>query len=194
VPTTLTPEQLAHDLAIRDLTDASEGDHALQLLTNRASTALSSSWGCEVHTARGPRIVPLRDNYDRLLFPPAAVTREARYTRYVDDDHMLRSHSSAMIPPALRTLVDHKGHDVLLVCPGITYRRDAIDRLHTGTPHQLDLWRISTEDLDDDDMDLMIDILARALAPDIPYRCEAREHPYTRNGRQVDVLVDGEWI
>ena len=194
MPTTLTPEQVAHDLAIRDLTDPSEGDHALQLLINSARSALSASWGCVVRTARGPRIVSLADNYDRLRFPPAAVTRDSRYTRYVDDDHMLRSHSSAMIPPALRALAGGQCDDMLLVCPGITYRRDAIDRLHTGTPHQLDLWRISTQRFSDHDMDLMVETLANTLAPGRPYRCEAREHPYTLNGRQVDVLADGEWI
>ena len=194
MPTTLTANQVAHDLAIRDLTDPSEGEHALQLLIDDATAALSSVWGCVVRTARGPRIVSLADNYDQLRFPPAAITRDARYTRYVDNDHMLRSHSSAMIPPALRTLADDQCDDVVLVCPGITYRRDAIDRLHTGTPHQLDLWRISTQQLSDDDMDLMIEILTNTLAPGFPYRCEAREHPYTLNGRQVDVLADGEWI
>jgi phenylalanyl-tRNA synthetase alpha chain len=194
VPTLLSAEQVAHDLAIRDLTDPSEGEHALQLLIDAATAALRSVWGCAVRTVRGPRIVSLADNYDQLRFPPAAVTRDARYTRYVDNDHMLRSHSSAMIPPALRTLADDHCDDVLLVCPGITYRRDAIDRLHTGTPHQLDLWRISTQQLSDDDMDLMIEILTNTLAPGLPYRCEAREHPYTLSGRQVDVLANGEWI
>jgi phenylalanyl-tRNA synthetase alpha chain len=194
VSTTLTPAQVAHDLAIRDLTDPSEGDHALQLLIDIATTTLSSVWDCSVRTARGPRIVSLTDNYDRLRFPPAAVTRDARYTRYIDSYHMLRSHSSAMIPPALRGLADDPCDNVLLVCPGITYRRDAIDRLHTGTPHQLDLWRISTERLSDLDMDLMIETLANTLAPELPYRCEAREHPYTLNGRQVDILAGGEWI
>jgi phenylalanyl-tRNA synthetase alpha chain len=194
VQTLLTAEQVAHDLAIRDLTDPSEGEHALQLLIDDATAALRSLWGCAVRTARGPRIVSLPDNYDRLRFPRAAITRDARYTRYVDSVHMLRSHSSAMIPPALRTLADDQCDDVLLVCPGITYRRDAIDRLHTGTPHQLDLWRIATQQLGDDDMDLMIEILTTTLAPGLPYRCEVREHPYTLSGRQVDVLADGEWI
>ena len=69
MPTTLTSDQLAHDLAIRDLTDPLEGDHALQLLIDSAMTALRSTWGCAVHTARGPRIVPFADNYDRLRFP-----------------------------------------------------------------------------------------------------------------------------
>jgi len=40
----------------------------------------------------------------------------------------------------------------------------------------------------------MIEILAATLAPDLPHRCEAREHPYTLNGRQIDVLADDEWI
>jgi transposase InsO family protein len=48
---------------------------------------------------------------------------------------MLRSHSSAMIPPVLRQLARQPSDDVLLVCPGIVYRRDAIDWQHTGTPY-----------------------------------------------------------
>ncbi len=30
-----------------------------------------------------------------------------------------------------------------MICAGICYRRDSVDWQHTGTPHQLDLWRIS---------------------------------------------------
>ena len=38
-----------------------------------------------------------------------AVSRDARYTRYTGDGHMLRSHSTAMIPPALRGLAARQG-------------------------------------------------------------------------------------
>jgi hypothetical protein len=69
---------------------------------------------------------------------------------------MLRSHLSTMIPPALRRLACQPGEDVLLVCPGIVYRRDAIDWQPTGAPHQLDLWRITRRALRDTDMDQMI--------------------------------------
>jgi phenylalanyl-tRNA synthetase alpha chain len=54
---------------------------------------------------------------------------------------------------------------VLLVCPGITYRRDSIDRLHTGTPHQLDLWRVTRGRVGEGHLDEMIGILACALVP-----------------------------
>ena len=33
-----------------------------------------------------------------------------------------------------------------------------------------------------------------ALVPGAPYRVEPRVHPYTVNGRQVDIERDGEWV
>ena len=190
----LTAEHLERDLARRDLTDPAGGPHALQLLVDAAVAVLREAWGCDVRVARGPRVVPLADNYDRLGYPPAAVTRDARYTRYVDDDHVLRSHTSAMIPPALIGLAVEPVDDVLLVCPGITYRRDSIDRLHTGTPHQLDLWRVSREPVGEEELEEMIGLLVGALAPGRSWRWEPRVHPYTQRGRQVDVQWGDEWV
>lgn len=194
MPATLTRDELASDLALRDLTDRQAGPHAIQLLVDLAVEALAEAWSCRVRVERGPRVVRLADNYDRLRYPPAAVTRDARYTRYVDEDHVLRSHASAMIPPALARLGADPVDDVLLVCPGITYRRDAIDRLHTGTPHQLDLWRITRGTVGEGDLAEMIEILAGALVPSRRWRAEPRRHPYTLHGRQVDVANGDEWI
>jgi phenylalanyl-tRNA synthetase alpha chain len=121
----LDPVQLQRDLGIRDLSEPAEGPHAIQVLIGQAVEGLARAWGCEVRWCRGPRIVPVTDNYDRLGYPAGAVTRDARYTRYVDAARVLRSHASAMIPPALRRLARQPGDDVLLACPGMVYRRDA---------------------------------------------------------------------
>ena len=190
----LHPEQLRLDLGIRDLSEPAEGPHAIQILIDRAVERLARAWDCAVRWRRGPRIVPVADNYDRLGYAAEAVTREARYTRYMDAGRMLRSHSSAMVPPALRRLAGEPGDDVLLVCPGMVYRRDAIDWQHTGTPHQLDLWRITRRAMSGTDMDEMIAALLRALVPGLPHRQQVRSHPYTRHGRQVDVCQDGRWV
>ena len=138
MPTALTPPAPSGS-GLPDLTDPEAGSHAIQMLVDVAVDALARKWRSDVRRARGPPVVPLGDNYDRLRYPPADVTHDARYTRYLDDGHVLRSHASAMISPALARLADNPADDVLLVCPGITYRRDAIDCLQTGTPHQLDL-------------------------------------------------------
>jgi phenylalanyl-tRNA synthetase alpha chain len=190
----LSSAQLQRDLGLRDLSEADEGPHAIQILISRAAAALRSAWGTEVRWCRGPRIVPIADNYDRLGYPVEAITRDARYTRYVDAASMLRSHSSAMIPPALRRLAGKPGDDVLLVCPGIVYRRDAIDWQHTGTPHQLDLWRITRQAVSEADLDQMITVLLGALVPGARHRRLPRTHPYTLHGRQVDVNQDGRWV
>jgi len=191
----LSPARLRAALAIRDLSDPGQGAHAIQLLVDRAVGVLARAWSCEVRWCRGPRVVPVADNYDGLGYAAGAVTREARYTRYVSAGEMLRSHSTAMVPPALRQLArDQPGRDVLLVCPGMVYRRDAIDWQHSGTPHQLDLWRITRRTMADADLDEMISCLLGTLLPGRPHRQEPRTHPYTRHGRQVDVLQDGRWV
>jgi phenylalanyl-tRNA synthetase alpha chain len=190
----LNPAQLRRDLSIRDLSDPAEGPHSIQLLIRRAVDALCRAWGCEIRWCRGPRIVPVADNYDRLGYAAEAVTRESRYTRYVDAGRMLRSHASAMVPSALRRLAGQPGDDVLLACPGIVYRRDAIDWQHTGTPHQLDLWRITRRAVSEADLDQMITVLLDALTPGLPHRQQPRTHPYTLAGRQIDVRRGGRWV
>jgi phenylalanyl-tRNA synthetase alpha chain len=191
----LTCAQLARDLAITDLSDPAEGPpHAIQLLAELGVSALTGAWGCEARWCRGPRIVTIADNYDRLGYQAAAITRETRYTRYVSDVNMLRSHSTAMVPPALRALAADPPDDVLLVCPGIVYRRDAIDWQHSPAPHQLDLWRISRKPLGEAAMNEMITVLLGVLAPGRESTQQRRNHPYTTGGRQVDVAHAGDWV
>ena len=102
MPVHLSGDQLSRDLALRDLSDPAAGPHAVQLILDRAVRTLADHWGCQVRWYRGDRVVLTQDNYDDLGFDPADVTRNSRYTRYIDDRTMLRSHSSAMIPAALR--------------------------------------------------------------------------------------------
>jgi phenylalanyl-tRNA synthetase alpha chain len=109
---------------------------------------------------------------------------------------MLRSHATAIVPSALRDIAAARRPpaDVLLACAGISYRRDAIDWQHTGTPQQLDLWRISGRELTGRDLDEMIAVLLAALVPGLRCRQEPRVHPYTSGGRQLDVLRGDVWV
>lgn len=196
MPACLSADQLAADLSIRDLTDPAAGPHAIQLVLSRAVESLADRWGCEVRWWRGDRIVTVLDNYDNLGYRADDITRESRYSRYVDTERMLRSHSSALIPPALRALAADPADDVLLACPAMVYRRDSIDRLHTGTPHQLDLWRVTRRPapLGTADLDEMVTALVGGLLPGMEHRVQERRHPYTRSGRQVDVARRQDWI
>lgn len=181
-------------LALRDLTDAALGRHAMQLLIQRALDALRAAWRCPVVVHRAPPLVPTTDNYDDLGYPPDGASRDARYTRYLTPELLLRTQTSAMIPRALRMIAPACYEDVLLACPGLSYRRDSIDRLHVGEPHQLDLWRIAQRPLTCDDLIAMIEGVAAAMLPGVPLRLEPAVHPYTVDGLEVYGNVQGRWV
>lgn len=194
----MNPDELQRALAIRDLTDPAQGPHALQTMVADVAGNLSAAWNCERRVVREHPVVSIADNYENLGFPADAVTRDARYTRYVSADQVLRSHSSAMIPGALRRLAASGADapaDVLLVCAGMCYRRDSIDWQHTGTPHQLDLWRVTRKRrMDDRDLTEMIELLVGAALPGTRWRTVSKVHPYTEHGRQIDVWWNGSWV
>ena len=147
----LSPAALSAALNLRDLTDPTQGPHAMQTLLNAVVQRLSELWGVLAETRRDPALVAVADNYDNLGYESSAITRDQRYSRYVGPTVMLRSHTSAGVPLALRSLAALAEDDQLLVLPGLVYRRDVIDRIHVGAPHQVDLWRIRSAPLRVDD-------------------------------------------
>ena len=191
----ITVDALVDALTIRDLTDPGQGPHAMQLLVDAAMASLCES--AEVHLSRTSPVVPVEDNYDRLGYAADAIARDTRYTRYLSDACMLRGHTSAGVPASLRRIAARPGADhILLVLPGICHRRDAIDRLHTGTPHQLDLWRLQRggRRLNSADLAAMVDTVLAAVLPGRTWQWTPARHPYTTDGRQVDVDDDGQLI
>jgi phenylalanyl-tRNA synthetase alpha chain len=185
----LTPNQLDRALRLRDLSDPAGGPHAMQLLLDDVLAALTAAWPGPVRVHRGPRVVPVAANYDRLRYPPDAVTRDSRYSRYVDARHMLRAHTTAHIPDLLERMVAEGSPELTVACPGICYRRDRIDRLHVGEPHQLDLWRVHAggPTLGEPDLLDMIGIVIGAALPGRRWRTVPSPHSYTHQGCQIDV-------
>jgi phenylalanyl-tRNA synthetase alpha chain len=189
MPALLSEAALARALSVRDLTDPSGGPHAMQLLVDAVIGALRRAWRCTVHIHRAHPVVSAADNYDRLHYPPDGAARDARYTRWVTPDTLLRTQTSALVPPALRALATAPGpSDVLVACPGLVYRRDCVDRLHCAEPHQIDLWRLRRgPSLGVGDLEDMIAVVASALLPGRARRTLPAVHPYTEHGLQIDV-------
>ncbi|GAA0509308.1 hypothetical protein Ade02nite_62860 [Paractinoplanes deccanensis] len=182
---------LTDDLAVRDLSDPAQGPHALQQMVAAVLGAATARWpSAHLLVHRGERIVDVADNYDRLGYSASAAARDARYTRYVDDHRMLRSQTSALIPGALRRLT---AREALVACPGIVYRRDSIDRLHTGTPHQLDLWRV-TGGSDPGGLLELIEVAVGAALPGAAWRVHPADHPYTTGGLEIEARAGGAWV
>jgi phenylalanyl-tRNA synthetase alpha chain len=199
----LPADTLRRLLHLRDLTDPAQGPHAVQLVVERIETGLATAAGVPLHRHRCNPVVPVEDNYDRLGYAPDAAARDARYSRYLRDDLMLRAHTSAAMPGLHARIAAGELHvgepDLLLSVPGLVYRRDVVDRHHVGEPHQLDVWRLrrggGEPALDEHDLVDQIAAVVAAVLPGRSWRTEPREHPYTTSGRQIDVRADdGRWV
>lgn len=190
----ISSQSLDEALSLRDLTDGSQGAHAMQILIREIHDALVQIWSCHRIIYRSCPIVPVSDNYDALGYSREGAARDARYTRYVSQRALLRTQTSAAIPTLLRSLAVDPPEDLLLVIPGLVYRRDVIDRLHVGEPHQLDLWRIRRGPLRSCDLVEMIRIAVPQMLPDSEHRVQKAEHPYTTDGLQIDVRKGEDWV
>ena len=186
----MSEELLRRCLSVPDLTDTSNGVHAINLALDKIIAAVGDlNWPtCGVH--RSDPIVSIEDNFDRLLFPKDNLSRSSVYSRYVSYTHMLRTHTSSMIPGLLDAGVSQ---DTGYICPGICYRRDVVDRKHCGEPHQVDVWRIKQGEprLGRPELLELIHGVVNGLMPGIKYRYNEVIHPYTLRGLEVEVWHKG---
>jgi phenylalanyl-tRNA synthetase alpha chain len=143
----------------------------MQMVMDQILHALKEAWWCELMTWRESPIVTVADNYDRLNYPKDGASRNARYTRYVCDGALLRTQASAMVPNAMQSIANKMPDDVLIALPGLTYRRDCVDRIHSPEPHHLDLWRLKKgAPLDENDLQQMITIWMDSLLPGVEWK------------------------
>ncbi len=198
MPNLLSIQKLTDTLKLIDLTNARHEHHAMQRLIQDIHTALAHQWQCNRQLVRTGPVVPVENNYDRLGYPQDGAAREARYTRYVTEQLILRTQTSAAVPDILEGLSIDPPRDLLLVLPGLVYRRDSINRLHCGEPHQLDLWRIvdARNDLSmtKNHLEQMIAVVMQTALPGMRWRIHDSPHPYTEQGVQIDALWHQQWV
>ncbi|MET1076070.1 MAG: hypothetical protein ABWY11_25730 [Umezawaea sp.] len=167
-------------LLSRDLTDPAQGLHAIQLILDDVLAATRDT--ADVRVVREDPVTTVADNYTNLGVPAEGYPTGL----------LLRTHTTAMVPPALRALAAEGGPwDVLLACSGAIYRDDQVDRLHTRAPHQLDLWWLGRTVRDVGDLVVRA---VRGALPDVTVRLIPDAYPYVEEGAHVDVLVDGRWV
>src|SRR3989344_560172 len=98
----------------------------------------------DFETIQVPEIVPADVSFDLFNFPPDHPARGRSDTYYVNDEYILRTHTTIMWyyylnHPAIKERVG-KRLPVGAICHGKVYRKDEIDRRHMNVFHQLDGW------------------------------------------------------
>lgn len=151
-----------------------------------------------IQVVRGNPTVSVEDNFNSLLFTPGNPGRSSTYTRYTDDDHVLRTHTSALIPSTFRELAKNPIDTVTLVLPGLAYRRDVIDPRHLDVFHQIDVWTLQENNTHGKVTRKELLALGRvvfdAACPGAEMIIYEAKHPYTVEGIEVYAKVDGKEI
>jgi len=151
-----------------------------------------------ITVVRGDTIVDAKDNFDKLLFSPGNPGRSSTYTRYSDEEHLLRTHTSALIPSTFEKLKNEPIDKTTFVLPGLVYRRDVIDPRHLDVFHQIDVWTL--QDVLKYGKPTRKDLLALtqsvfdAACPEAKMIVLEAQHPYTVEGIEVYAEVDGKQI
>ena len=191
----LTKEKLNEYLAIPDLTESRQ-PHAISLLYKRVADNMREAHeGSDVRVYRKDPIVTIADNYDNLLIAADNISRSSTYTHYVDNKHVLRTHTTAQIPGILRELAATRKdwNDVVILLPGLAYRRDVTDKKHVGQVHMLEMWRIVKTGKDKpiikDDLLKVVKGVANTAAPGWKLRIIDSPHPYTKQGIEVNAVL-----
>lgn len=189
----ISKEALNNYLAISDLTE-SPTPHAIRMIYEKIDGYMRSTHPqSNVQVHRKNPIVTVEDNYDNLLIAKDNISRSSTYTHYVDRTRILRTHTSAHLPGILRELSARDDwEDVVILLPGLVYRRDVSDKKHVSEVHMLEMWRIvknaAIEPIIKDDLLAVVKGVASTAAPGWKLRIENSPHPYTNQGIEVNAV------
>ncbi len=193
-------ETISRLLAVEDLTMPTKSGHERNIIGkifDQVISKLNEHKFPNVNIIRGDANVDAIDNFDRLLFSPGNPGRSATYTRYTDEDHVLRTHTSALIPSTFEKL----GKDIdreTFVLPGLVYRRDVIDPRHLDVFHQIDIWTLQENKkygvVNREDLLALGRTVFEAACPGTKMIVYEAKHPYTIEGIEVYAVSDGKEI
>jgi len=190
-------EVIKKSLELRDLSDPAQGKHAINLMVDLIYQKLEEIPNCsKPEIRRSNPVTTVADNFDRLYFPSYNLSRSKTYTRYLDEKTLLRTHTTAQIPKILEELSLSQPDDFLVMCPGICFRRDVIDRKHVGEPHQMDIWRIKkgVPRITREALLVFVQSVVEIIKPGAKFRANEVEHPYTDRGLEIEILINEEWL
>jgi phenylalanyl-tRNA synthetase alpha chain len=143
-------------------------------------------------------VVSTDANFDSLLIPPDHISRSKSDTYYLNQDVVLRTHTSAHQVDLLK-----QGIDKFLVT-GDVYRRDEIDRSHYPIFHQMEGVKMSddselldgTNDIAQVEQDLKrgLEGLAKTLFGDVQMRWVDAYFPFTEPSFELEIYFNDEWL
>jgi phenylalanyl-tRNA synthetase alpha chain len=144
-----------------------------------------------------PEIVRADVSFDLFNFPPDHPARSRSDTYYLDDNHILRTHTTVMWyyhleQDEIKKRIE-RGESVGGLSFGKVYRKDEIDRNHMNVFHQMDGWylcRKAEKKIGLDDLKEVLTEIAQAIfGQNIEYRFNVDQFPYTDPSCEMEIKI-----
>lgn len=149
-----------------------------------------------------PEIVPMVQTFDLFDFPANHPARSKSDTYYVNNDYILRTHTTVMWyyyfnRPEIKEKII-KGQNMGVVSHGKVYRKDEIDRKHMNIFHQIDglyICKVEDRNISQDDLkEVLVEVARAVFGKEIKYRFNPDTFPYTHDSLEMEIDKDGQWV
>ncbi len=148
-----------------------------------------------------PEIVSVKNNFDILNTPADHPSRRETDTYYLEEDWVLRTHTTVMWPyylSAENILKLKQNGEVGALCYGKVYRKDEIDRSHYPAFHQIDGLYICKKDKKiigvPELSEVLIDIAKNIYGTDVEYKIQEDTFPFTNPSVEVVIHWGDKWL
>ncbi len=131
---------------------------------------------------QGPEVEDDFHNFEALNIPSHHPARAMHDTFYVDDRHVLRTHTS---PVQIRTMLKRSG-PLKVICPGRVYRCDS-DLTHTPMFHQVEGLVVDKDVSFADLKGVVSQFLRTFFEADVPVRFRPSYFPFTEPSAEMDI-------
>jgi len=137
----------------------------------------------------GPEVELDYYNFEMMNFPKGHPAREMQDTFYVDDETLLRTHTS---PVQARVMLENSGKPVKIICPGKTYRRDEDDLTHSHQFMQIEGLVIDKDITFANLKDTLLQMVRHLFGEEREIRLRPSYFPFVEPGVEVDVVHELE--
>ncbi len=154
--------------------------HPITLVMNKMIECFT---GMGFEVVQGPEVELDHYNFELMNIPKNHPARDAQDTLYIDDNIVLRTHTS---PMQARVMLSRKP-PIRIVCPGRVYRADELDATHSPVFHQME-GLVVDEHISMADLRGTLTAFAKHVyGPDVSIRFRPSFFPFTEPSAEVDL-------
>lgn len=149
-----------------------------------------------------PEVITPEVVFDLFNFPKDHPARSASDSYFLDENHVLRPHTSLMWKyyldiPEIKERLETNG-SIGVLSFGKCYRRDEIDWQHSNILHQIDGFFIIRKDikiLEQKDLEaILIEVCEALYGKDVKYKFIVDHFPYTDPSVEMNIELNGQLI